>query len=236
MRRNFAFSMQSLIFSRELLSRLTIDGKVFHTPFPDYYIANAAFGLADRIVAHPRPLTIAGVSRQSFGYTLFNNLEEAGAKLLKTDLKQHEAFEKCEAYILPGPAYQTNYVVTMQQVRDALTSGIYPEVDLKRYRRRQLASFIPETSRRLDWLRTPAASQLWDSLSLRERFWALRLSYSKKKKVKSFYRKTQNDLNANAFRATELIQNVGDYASTLDLYDALKRGVFERHLAPPAKT
>jgi hypothetical protein len=57
-----------------------------------------------------------------------------------------------------------------------------------------------------------------------------------KEKVKSFYRKTQYDLNANAFRATELIQNVGDYASTLDLYDALKRGVFERHLAPPAKT
>jgi hypothetical protein len=121
LRRNFAFNMQSLVFSRELLSRLAVDGKVFHTPFPDYYIANVAFGMADRIVAHPRPLTIAGVSRQSFGYTLFNNLEEAGAQLLNTDLKQHESFEKCRTYILPGPAYQTNYVVTMQQVRETLT-------------------------------------------------------------------------------------------------------------------
>ena len=236
LRRNFAFNMQSLIFSREFLSRLTIDGKVFHTPFPDYYIANIAFGLADRIVAHPRPLTIGGVSRQSFGYTLFNNLEEAGAKLLKTDLKEHESFEKCEAYILPGPAYETNYLVTMQQVRDTLRTGTYPEVDFKRYRRRQIASFIPETSRRLDWLRTPAASQLWSSLLLREKLWALRLSYSKKKKVKSFYRKAQKNVKANAFEATQSIRNTGDYTSTVDLYDALKRRAFEPDLAPPAKT
>ena len=232
LRRNFAFNMQSLVFSREFLSKLTIEGKVFHTAFPDYYIANVAFGIADRIVAHPRPLTIAGVSRQSFGYTLFNNLEEAGAKLLKTDLKQHESFEKCQTYILPGPAYQTNYVVTMQQVHDALRNGIYPEVDFDRYRRRQIASFIPETSRRLDWLRQPAARKLWDGLSLQEKLWALRLSYSRKKKAKTFYYKAQRNVNVDAFEATQLIRNTGDYASTLDLYDALKRGVFERDLAP----
>jgi glycosyltransferase involved in cell wall biosynthesis len=232
LRRNFAFNMQSLVFSRELLSRLAVDGKVFHTPFPDYYIANVAFGMADRIVAHPRPLTIAGVSRQSFGYTLFNNLEEAGAQLLNTDLKQHESFEKCRTYILPGPAYQTNYVVTMQQVRETLRGGIYPEVDFKRYRRRQIASFIPETSRRLDWLGAPAASKLWASLLLREKFWALLLSYSKKKTAKTFYYKAQKNVKADAFEVTNLIRNTGDYVSTLDLYDALARGAFERDLAP----
>jgi glycosyltransferase involved in cell wall biosynthesis len=236
LRRNFTFNMQGLVFSRELLSMLTIDGKVFHTPFPDYYIANTAFGMADRIVAHPRPLTIAGVSRQSFGYTLFNNLEEVGAKLLKTDLKQHESFEKCKPYILPGPAYQTNYIVTMQQVRDTLTNGVYPEVDFKRYRRRQIASFIPETSRRLDWLRAPAAKKLWDRLFLQEKLWALRLSFSKKKKPKTFYYKAQKNVNAHAFEVPQMIRNIGDYASTLDLYDALERGAFERDLAPRKST
>lgn len=232
LRRNFAFNMQSLIFNREFLSRLTIEGKVFHTPFPDYYIANIAFGLADRIVAHPRALTIAGVSRQSFGYTLFNNLEEVGAKMLKTDLKQHESFEKCKTYILPGPAYTTNYVVTMQQVRDTLRSSAYPEVDFKRYRRRQIASFIPETSRRLDWLRAPAANQLWRALSPREKLWALRLSYSRKKKAKTFYCRAQKNVKADGFEVPQVIRNVGDYVSTLDLYDALERGAFERDLSP----
>ena len=222
LRRNFTFNMQGLVFSREFLSKLTVDGKVFHTPFPDYYIANVAFGMADRIVAHPRPLTIAGVSRQSFGYTLFNLEEEAGAKLLKTDLKQHEGFEKCKAAVLPGPAYQTNYIVTMQQVRDTLRSGVYPEVDFKRYRRRQIASFIPETSRRLNWLRAPAARKLWDGLSLQEKLWALRLSYSRKRKAKTFSSKALKSVNPHAFVAPVLIRNVGDYTSTLDLYDALQ--------------
>ena len=70
-------------------------------PFPDYYIANVAFALAEAIVAHPRPMTIAGVSPRSFGYTLFNNLEEAGAKLLKTDLQEHESFEDARRISFP---------------------------------------------------------------------------------------------------------------------------------------
>jgi hypothetical protein len=54
--------------------------------------------------------------------------------------------------------------------------------------------------------------------------------------VKSFYRKAQKNVKANAFEATQSIRNTGDYTSTVDLYDALKRRAFEPDLAPPAKT
>jgi glycosyltransferase involved in cell wall biosynthesis len=232
LRRNFAFNMQSFVFSRKLLSRLTIDSKVFYTPFPDYYIANVAFAAADRIVAHPKPLTIAGVSRQSFGYTLFNNLEEAGAKLLKTDLKQHESFEKCKPYILPGPTYLTNYLVTMQQVRDALPSDRFASLDFDRYRRRQIVSFIPATSKRLNWLKGAPARGLWERLSFFEKLWALRLSFSKKRRQKSFYSRKSQQLKDEGFVVPQVIKNVGDYTSTLELYKALE----ERRLGPDAAT
>lgn len=227
-RRNFAFNMQSLIFSRKLISRLTINGSFFHTPFPDYYIANMAFAMADTIVGHPRPLTIAGVSRKSFGYTLFNDLEEAGAKLLKTDLSAHESYDRCKGRLLPGPSYLTNYIVTMQHVRDLLPADSFPSIDFARYRRKQIASFIPKTSKGLDWLRGEPARKMWDILTMGEKFLALRLSFSKKKKRSKerqfFYARTVKELNDGGFSAPPSIKNVGDYISTLEIYEALEGG------------
>ena len=224
LKRNFTFNMQSLIFSRKLVDRLTKNGRFFHTPFPDYYIANVAFALADTIVAHPRPLTIAGVSTRSFGYTLFNNLEEVGAKILKTDLQEHESFRRCEAYLLPGPTLLTNYVVTMQQVRDTIPADQFSQIDFKRYRRQQIAHFIPTTSKRLSWLKDEPARQMWRQMTIAEKLWALGLSATRKKRRRSFYHHMIKAVSDGGYSSPQMIKNRGDYTTTLEVYTALKEG------------
>ena len=224
LKRNFTFNMQSLIFSRKLVDRLTKNGSFFHTPFPDYYIANVAFALADTIVAHPRPLTIAGVSTRSFGYTLFNNLEEVGAKLLKTDLQEHESFRRCEAHLLPGPTYLTNYVVTMQQVRDTIPADRFSQIDFKRYRRQQIAHFIPTTSKGLSWLKDEPARQMWRRMTIAEKLWALGLSATRKKRRRSFYHRMIKAVSDGGYSSPQMIKNRGDYTTTLEVYTALKEG------------
>jgi glycosyltransferase involved in cell wall biosynthesis len=228
LRRNFTFNMQSLLFSRKLISRLTKNGAFFHTPFPDYYIANVAFALAETIVAQPRPLTIAGVSTRSFGYTLFNNLEEVGAKLLKTDLAEHESFNRCKPYLLPGPAYLTNYIVTMQQVHDTIPADQFSSIDFRRYRRRQIAHFIPTTSKKLSWLKDEPAQLMWRHMTITEKLWALGLSFARKKKRKklNFYYRNVSAVNEGGFSPfpSQVMLNIGDYTTTLELYEALKAG------------
>jgi hypothetical protein len=186
-------------------------------------------------VAHPRPLTIAGVSTRSFGYTLFNNLEEVGAKLLKTDLQEHESFNRCKPYLLPGPSYLTNYIVTMQQVRDTIPADRFSPIDFKRYRRRQIAHFIPTTSKKLSWLKDEPARRIWRHMTIAEKLWALGLSFARKKKRKrlSFYHRNINAVNEGGFSpfSSQVMLNIGDYTTTLELYQALKAGKFE---APPA--
>jgi hypothetical protein len=62
--------MQAFFFRRDFVELMRRDGKVFLSPFPDYYLANLAFGLARDVVVLPEPVSIAGVSRKSFGFTL----------------------------------------------------------------------------------------------------------------------------------------------------------------------
>jgi hypothetical protein len=61
-------------------------------------------------------LTVAGVSRASFGYTLFNNLEAEGATLPNAKLREDPLYATCEPHFLPGPTYNTNYILTMAHV------------------------------------------------------------------------------------------------------------------------
>ena len=78
LRRNFTFNIQAFVFSRTFLDALRADGPVFRSPFPDYYLANIALAKARSVVVIPAPMAIAGVSKASFGFTLFNGLEEQG--------------------------------------------------------------------------------------------------------------------------------------------------------------
>ena len=69
LRRNFGFEMPAFSFSRGFLSQVRTEDVVFHSPLPDYYLANIAMGMASTIAISPEPLAIAGVSRPSVGGT-----------------------------------------------------------------------------------------------------------------------------------------------------------------------
>jgi glycosyltransferase involved in cell wall biosynthesis len=142
--RNFAFNMQSFCFSRQFLHSLRRNGKIFHSPFPDYYLANVAMACGKNIMVSPKPIAIAGVSKASFGYTLFNNLEDAGAALLATDLEQDKFYRVYQDCLLPGPSYNTKYIITMLHVKDCLGNFIDCDVAIKKYRKIQLMSIIDD--------------------------------------------------------------------------------------------
>ncbi len=137
-RRSFTYNMQGLLFKREFLDTLRRNGRVFHSPFPDYYIANVAFIQADTIVVCPKPNSVAGVSRKSFGFTLFNNMPERGAALLNNPVGGDPAADRTSAYALPGSAYITNFAVTMEHVVDALGDRTPAPLRSDRYRRAQI--------------------------------------------------------------------------------------------------
>jgi len=144
-KRNFAFNMQAFCFSKPFLDSIRMDGKVFHSPFPDYYLANVAMGLGKVITASPKPLVVAGVSKKSFGFTLFNQLEKQGAALLATDLAADPMYQAFKEQALPGPAYNTNFLITMHHVRARLGAFAGSEVAVVRYRRLQILSrLFPE--------------------------------------------------------------------------------------------
>jgi len=99
---------------------------------------------AETVVVDPNPLVIAGVSKKSFGYTLFNGMEEEGAKILNAKLSKDPLYLQLEKQILPGPAYNNNYIVTMAYLAKNLGKSISKEVDFGRYRRLQIYTIVTE--------------------------------------------------------------------------------------------
>jgi hypothetical protein len=135
-RRNFTFNMQAFFFRRQFLENLRRSGgKIFQSPFPDYYLANVAMGLARDVVILPDPVSIAGVSRKSFGFTLFNNLPEKGDSLLAMDVTEDRLYGRFSQYMLPGTSYDTKFALTMEHVADALGPAAPTKVNVSRYRR-----------------------------------------------------------------------------------------------------
>ncbi|MBC7637410.1 MAG: glycosyltransferase family 2 protein [Acetobacteraceae bacterium] len=137
-KRNFTFNMQAFCFSKNFLDSIRKDGKVFHSPYPDYYLANVAMGLGKKITIAPKPLAIAGVSRKSFGFTLFNKLEEKGNAFLATDLSTDPLYHKIVNDILPGHSYNTSYFITMYHISERLGSFCETPVNVGRYRQLQI--------------------------------------------------------------------------------------------------
>jgi hypothetical protein len=147
LRRNFTYNSQAFCFSRALLSRLSTKGQVYLSPFPDYSLANVAIALSRSTIIEPAPLAIAGVSKASFGFTLFNGLEGLGASMLNTKLREDPAYREIEHKLLPGPAYQVNYAVTMQYVVRVTQDVLHERVDFGRHRRLQIVSALQHPNR-----------------------------------------------------------------------------------------
>lgn len=177
LRRCFAFNMQAQFFERNFLQKIRRNGKVFHSPFPDYYVANVAMIEARSIVVVPMPLTIAGVSRKSFGFTLFNKLPERGASLLNSTLSKDEFYSKAKAYLLPGSDYNTNYIITMEHVANALQGQIGTTPRTDRYRQLQIFFGLGEEEGLLsgEGESEQFRSDVWPLLTDAEKQWAERL-------------------------------------------------------------
>jgi glycosyltransferase involved in cell wall biosynthesis len=166
---NFSFNSQALVYNRKFLKELSSDGPVYRSPFPDYYIANVALMRSKSTVVVPEPLAVAGVSKASFGYTMYNGHEDRGAALLNTNLSTDPVYQEIADRLLPGPAYNTNFVVAMEYVARALPQ-LNATVDYQRYRRIQIFAGLTAAMQSSG---TPDAwRRLRSRLSPAERIWA----------------------------------------------------------------
>jgi hypothetical protein len=166
--------MQAFCFKQDFLNRLRRDGPIFRSPYPDYYFANVALAKARTVVVVPEPLGIAGVSKASYGFTLFNELEDKGVELLNTQLTSDPLYAGVERFLLPGPLYNTNYVITMEHVCRYAGDFLRHGVAFGRYRRLQIYKVLSSVTQRKDG-NGPIGDSLWSRLSLAEKLWTLAL-------------------------------------------------------------
>lgn len=227
LRRNFTFNIQAFAFSRAMLARLREDGPVFRSPFPDYYLANVALAKSRSTVVVPAPMSIAGVSAASFGYTLFNNLEARGAQILNAKLAADPLYADVEALLLPGPQYNSSYVLTMEHVARVAHDFIDGGVDYGRYRRLQVLTLM--TAGR-GWL-APAGDgkPVWPMLTLAEKLWAVALSLpifagrilGLEKRVEQVLERL---LGPYGFRAKQRVLDRGGYSRLIQIFEAIQAG------------
>jgi hypothetical protein len=230
LRRNFAFNVQAFAFSRSFLNVARIEGAIFHSPFPDYYLANLAMGLAHTVVISPQPLIVAGVSSASFGFTLFNDQEATGAALLNAKLQEDRLYSVCEPQLLPGPLYNTNYIITMEHVVRNLGTRAPREVDYGRYRRMQIFATVTACAA-LNWMKTPPGSLLWERLMAKERIWAAFLGFmnwrtKRRDRPARWLARTGKALEPYAFLPILTDRVVGSFARLPQLFDALQTGTY----------
>lgn len=224
--RNFTFNMQAFCFSRRLLQELKCEGPIFRSPFPDYYLANVAIGRSRSTLVVSSPMAIAGVSKASFGFTLFNRQEQKGAALLNSKPELDPLFKRVERFILPGPLYQTNYVLTMAHVVEGLRGRYRLRVDFGRYRRLQILWAIENIGTKR-WRRRRTGGKLWSLLSPSERLISLGLALlvrHTKVRHPEMLLAVKNRMRADAFVPVVNLLNYGEFSNALEIYEALHSG------------
>lgn len=227
LRRNFTFNIQAFTFSRVVLERLRRDGAVFRSPFPDYYLANIAFAKARSTLIVPTPMFIAGVSRASFGFTLFNNMEEKGAEILNAKLAGDPLYAEVEKKLLPGPLYNTNYVLTMEHVARYAPEFARSGVNYPRYRRLQALAMLNAGNGRLS--RVKDGELLWSRLTWTERLWArimaLPLLAGDMLGMQGFARRALHRLiGPYSYHPRQVICDRGSYSRLIEIFEAIQSG------------
>ena len=229
LRRNFTFNIQAFVFKNEFVARISREGPFFRSPFPDYYMANVALARASSVVVVPEPLAIAGVAPASFGFTLFNGQEEKGEALLNAKLVDDPVYREVKAKLLPGPAYQTNYIVTMEYVARATKSFLFERADFDRYRRLQILMVLKGVQMGL-----PLGS-LWPEMRLRltSKEWAWANVVAAMLAVgerASFFKKTavaklESSVTPYSFQPAQRICDRGHFSRAIEVYEAIERGI-----------
>lgn len=241
LQRNFTFNIQAFAFSRGILARLREDGPIFRSPFPDYYLANIALAKARSVVVVPVPMSIAGVSKASFGFTLFNQLEEKGAQLLNAKLAADPLYPEVERFLLPGPLYNTNYVLTMEHVTRYAREFVDCSVDYARYRRLQILAVLSAGGGRLS--RTTNGKELWSKLTAPEKLWAsamaVPLLLGRLVGLGGLMPRVLRRLfSPYGFHHKQVVLDRGSFTRLIQIFEALQQGAFEisaRPVPQPAK-
>jgi glycosyltransferase involved in cell wall biosynthesis len=224
---NFSFNSQAFIYNRKFLARLSTDGPIYRSPFPDYYIANVALVRSRSTVVVPEPLAVAGVSKASFGFTMYNQEDDRGAALLNVNLSGDAVYREIESHLLPGPAYNTNFVVAMEYVARALPQ-LGQAVDFRRYRRAQIFALVERRIRgelsEVDW------ADFFSHLALSERlwaWWAWRVLYvSGRFRIVERLLLSKVKKSATMSGSNPMVRHCGkhNFSRVTDLYDALVSG------------
>ncbi|MFH1066666.1 MAG: glycosyltransferase family 2 protein [bacterium] len=228
LRRNFTFNIQAFVFSKTFLQRLKQDGAIFRSPFPDYYMANVALLKAQSVVVVPDAMSIAGVSKASFGYTLFNELEEKGEALLNGKLTSDALYGELERFFLPGPLYHTNYVMTMEHVVRYVRAVFHHKVDFARYRRLQIYTML--LRKKKQGLKACFNPSFWRRLSFAEKIWMLgvfsliKLSKINKRFSRNAMLRVKNQVEPYAFKALERVCAQNHYTRSSEVFDAMRAG------------
>jgi len=229
LRRNFTFNIQAFAFSRAILARLRVDGPIFRSPFPDYYLANIALAKSASTVVVPAPMSIAGVSKASLGFTLFNNLEDRGAQILNAKLAADTLYPEVERFLLPGPFYNSSYVITMEHVVRYAREFVACGVNYGRYRRLQiLASLVAGRG----WL-APAGDggRLWPKLAPLEKLWtaavALPLLAGRIFGLEArFGSLLQRLLSPYGYQPKQRVLDRGSFSRLIQVFEAIQKGAF----------
>ena len=133
---SFSFNSQACVFKRSLYNKIK-EGDVFYkSPYPDFYIANVALYMSASTAVIPKPIAIAGVSKASVGYTIYNDQDLIGEAILNNDVHSDSIYQSCRHQILTGPAYNTNYFIAMKYVENKLGKDEY-KFNVKKYRKVQ---------------------------------------------------------------------------------------------------
>jgi glycosyltransferase involved in cell wall biosynthesis len=171
LRMNFSFNSQAFLYSRRFIERLRQRAPVFRSPFPDYYSANVALAKSRSTVVVPQPLAVAGVSKVSYGYAMYNDQEGKGDALLNTNYVHDPVYESVRSRLLPGPSYNTNFILAMEYVARDTRDEIGVEPDYERYRRMQILAILQ--ARAAGRANASAWDDLRAHLSTSEFIWAL---------------------------------------------------------------
>lgn len=114
LRRQFLFQMPAFAWKLDFLRRVMVDGRLFQSEFPDYYLANLGMERADSVLAVPDAIGFQGVSRQSFGYGILNSQTSLGFSRLGQNIEKYPALGNSA---LPGSQYLSTYMETMFAVK-----------------------------------------------------------------------------------------------------------------------
>lgn len=132
-----ASNMQFSLISRRKIDELTVNGEFFHSPYPDFYATPMLFMASERILIHPKPLVIIGITPKSYGYFHFNQQAADGVKFLN-NTGQLESHESAQTVMLPGTSYNDSWLLSNYALFENHAKARGLTTKISNYRRLQI--------------------------------------------------------------------------------------------------